>query len=631
MSRYDEDRERELMGRPRGRGRSPRDGMNHRGGGRYNDNPYADDFDPEGFNPSFNNPYGNPYGEDDFDRREPKPRGRTAGPKSYEAPDFDTMNEEQRKMYTEIKASEANEEAPVVEGEFDDGVITIVGLKGGVVSYRKHNHFIQKGELYASQDKSVIIKIINPATRLAAVFKGIPTIGLQLTEFELKDINPSAMKGRVVNAAGNIIKDLISDKVGESVSGGETGLQVTEEHVEFDTITHELAPILETGIKAIDFFTPIKAGDLVSIKGAAGSGKSVTMESLLNVVDSLNEKQAKFDKELASVDIDINDVEDRAIIEENLGKDVNLSYEKATMNANVIFVGIGERDREANALYENQMKEETYRNGTNQLRGADKIFLVSPMSDTTEAARVQTVDTLKLILKHFNDLKQSNIIIMDNLYRFLQAQGSIAGLSGETLVKNYSANLVNDIDEIKSLVGRKTTKLRNSDEIGLDYATTLFTTNLKPTDMMGITDHAVESIDLASDVVIDLESSMEYYPKIDFTKSRSNNISEDRIDAEHHRLRNQVVEILTKADDLSLQAMINDKEANIIKKAKILKSYFSQNLTGAKQFSTDPRAEYPFVKLDKVLVDIKAIVDEHKYDHISDSEIDAKSYTGAWH
>lgn len=136
--------------------------------------------------------------------------------------------------------------------------------------------------------------------------------------------------------------------------------------------------ILETGIKAIDLLSPIERGGKTGLFGGAGVGKTVLITELIN-----------------------NTVQHH--------KGVSL------------FCGIGERSREAEELYR-EMGEAGVRENT--------VMLFGQMNEAP-GARFLVGNTALTMAEYFRDDKgQDVLLLIDNIFRFVQAGSEVSGLMG---------------------------------------------------------------------------------------------------------------------------------------------------------------------------------------------------------
>jgi F-type H+-transporting ATPase subunit beta len=187
---------------------------------------------------------------------------------------------------------------------------------------------------------------------------------------------------RVVNTAepikvpvGPQVLGRIMNVFGDPQDGGEpikskTIRPIISAGVEYDDV---LVPteVLETGIKAIDFFSPLLRGGRVGLFGGAGVGKTILLTEVIHNVVVLAKN---------------NDVS--------------------------IFTGVGERIREGHELFET-LKES---------KVLPSVALVFGQMGENPAVRFKTALTDLSLAEHFRDIENRNVLFfIDNIFRFAQA------------------------------------------------------------------------------------------------------------------------------------------------------------------------------------------------------------------
>jgi len=139
--------------------------------------------------------------------------------------------------------------------------------------------------------------------------------------------------------------------------------------------------IVETGIKVIDFFTPLIKGEELGIFGGAGVGKTVLLCELMH----------------------------------------NLAFLKRKYS---VFAGLGERIREGHELYETLKKNNIL----------PWVSLVFGQMNESASRRIKVGFVAATIAEYFRDeLKKDVFFFIDNVYRFLQAGNEISMMVGEIL------------------------------------------------------------------------------------------------------------------------------------------------------------------------------------------------------
>ena len=176
--------------------------------------------------------------------------------------------------------------------------------------------------------------------------------------------------GRVFDVFGQTIDDK------EPVEGGEwRSIHQSPPPLSRQSTQSE---ILTTGIKAIDLLAPLERGGKAGLFGGAGVGKTVLITEMINNMVSQHEGIS-------------------------------------------LFCGIGERNREAEELY-HDMKEAGVLDNT--------VMLFGQMNEPP-GARFRVGHAALTMAEYFRDDAQRDVLLLiDNVFRFIQAGQEVSGLMG---------------------------------------------------------------------------------------------------------------------------------------------------------------------------------------------------------
>lgn len=166
-----------------------------------------------------------------------------------------------------------------------------------------------------------------------------------------------------------------------------------------DRVLH--SQILETGIKAIDLLSPIERGGKTGLFGGAGVGKTVLITELIN-----------------------NTVQ---------------HYKGVSL-----FCGIGERSREAEELYR-EMGDAGVR---------DKTVMLFGQMNEAPGVRFLVGKTALTMAEYFRDDKgQDVLLLIDNIFRFVQAGSEVSGLMGRMPSRvGYQPTLATELAELEERI-----------------------------------------------------------------------------------------------------------------------------------------------------------------------------------
>lgn len=358
--------------------------------------------------------------------------------------------------------------------------------------------------------------------------------------------------GRVFNSYGEIIDGLPFESK-KKVSVDNPTVSVKDVKVDNDP--------LWTGIKIIDFFSPLQKGFKMGLLGGAGVGKTVLIKELIHNI-------------------------------------------YASSNANAVFVGAGERSREGRELY-NEMKE------ANLL---DKMTMVYGQMGDNPVSRSKSVATGLRMAEYLRDEKHQDVLIfIDNIYRFIQAKAEIATDLKELLIENgYPANTASEISSVEERI--------NSNDNG---SITSFQAIYIPAD--DLTDDAVQTVMSYMDgqIVLDRKiAELGLYPAINVFKSTSRLLDAEKIGQRHFDLVEKTLAYLTRYEDLQeIIAVLgidelSEEDRNVFNRSRKIRNYFSQPMFVAEPFTN---IKGQFVDIKDVLDDVENILNG-KYDNDDESK-----------
>lgn len=310
--------------------------------------------------------------------------------------------------------------------------------------------------------------------------------------------------------------------------------------------------LLETGIKAVDFFTPIVKGGKVGLFGGAGVGKTVILSEIIHNIVILHP-------------------------EENVS----------------IFTGVGERTREGEELFQTLIESKV-------MQGVSLIY--GSMGENP-ALRFRTAFTGVTLAEHFRDsLGKDVLFFIDNIFRFAQSGYELSTLMNAIPSEGgYQATLAS---EMASFHERLVSTLKN--------AITTFEAIYVPAD--DLTDSGVQAIFPYLDSGIILSRSVYQegrFPAIDLLYSNSSSLNAETVGDEHYQTALEAQAMLKKAKALErIVSLIGESELSaddqlVYKRSKMLKNYMTQNFTVV-ETQTEKKGVHVPVK--DAVADVKAIL-----------------------
>lgn len=362
--------------------------------------------------------------------------------------------------------------------------------------------------------------------------------------------------GRVMNLFGNSM-----DGKGEILA--KTRRPIYGQNVPFDRVVIS-KEILPTGIKAIDFFSPILKGGKIGIFGGAGVGKTILLTEIIHNV--INQKES---------------------------------------NIVSVFAGVGERVREGQELYASLEESDVLKNVS---------LLYGHMGDNA-TIRVKTALASISIAEHFRDEMGKDVLFfIDNIYRFAQAGYELSMLMNTIPSEGgYQPTLSSEMAALHE-------RLFSTKEHNI----TAFEAVYVPSDDM--MDQGVQSVFTYLDATIVLSRNVYQegrYPAIDLLSSISGALRPEIVGELHAKTVLRAQTLLKNAASLDrIVALIGESEMNekdkiVYTRARLLKNYMTQSF-----FVTQPQTGKPgvFVPIADTVDDVAAILDG-KYDTVDPYEI----------
>jgi F-type H+-transporting ATPase subunit beta len=285
-----------------------------------------------------------------------------------------------------------------------------------------------------------------------------------------------------------------------------------------------------TGVKVIDLLAPLPQGGKAAMFGGAGVGKTVVVMELIHAMVT--------------------------------------SYQGIS-----VFAGVGERSREGHELL-----MEMRRSGV-----LDRSVLVYGQMNEPPGARWRVGLTALTIAEYFRDERRQNVLLlMDNVFRFVQAGSEVSGLLGRLPSRvGYQPTLATEVaalhERIASVAGTSVTAIEAVYVPADDF-----------------TDPAVTTISSHLDSMIVLSRSMAaegMYPAVDPLSSSSILLDPTVVGAEHYRVAEQVRETIAHYKELQdIISLLGVEELSahdrlIVARARRLQRFLTQPFAVTEAFT----------------------------------------------
>ncbi len=406
----------------------------------------------------------------------------------------------------------------------------VVSVRGSVIDV----HFPRRlpeihNQLKAGEDGSVVVEVlIHLSSEIVRGMALTPAQGLARGETVIDTGQPlrapvgDQLLGRVFNVFGSPI-----DYKGEVKAKEWRSIHRLAVPLHMQTTTSE---IFETGIKAIDVLAPLERGGKAGLLGGAGVGKTVLIMELINNM---------------------------------AGKYEGIS----------IFCGIGERCREGEELYR-EIKE---------VGVLEKAILVFGQMNEQPGARFRVGNAALTMAEYFrDDAKQDVLLLIDNIFRFVQAGAEVSGLLGQLPSRvGYQPTLATELAELEERICSTQTGAITS--VQAVYV---------PAD--DFTDPAVVHTfgHLSASIVLSRKmSSQGLYPAIDPLQSRSKMLSPHIVGEKHYRIAQNIRKTLAEYEELKdIIAMLGLEELSredqrTVNRARRLERFLTQPFFTTEHFT----------------------------------------------
>ncbi len=342
-------------------------------------------------------------------------------------------------------------------------------------------------EVFSQSTKRIFCQILSNADKL---YRGMKIYG---TGSNLKVPVGKEVLGRVMDLFGKPV-----DKGGPIPPGAKASIYSKAPPL---SIVKASFQILESGIKAIDFLTPIQRGGKAGFIGGAGVGKTILLTELLHNIAGGQNRMAS------------------------------------------VFAGVGERIREGQELYQ-RLKESGV---------LPKTIIILGQMNENAAIRFRVALAAVSQAEYFRDtLKEDVLFFIDNIFRFVQAGSEVATSLGTIpSEQSYQATLQTEISQLEDRL------------IPTANGTiTSFQSVYVPADE--ITDAGVNAVMSLLDNAIVLSRSVAQkgiYPPIDLYQSSAGTLTRSFLGEAHFKALTEFQKLLENYNKLShIVAIVGEEE-----------------------------------------------------------------------
>jgi F-type H+-transporting ATPase subunit beta len=288
--------------------------------------------------------------------------------------------------------------------------------------------------------------------------------------------------------------------------------------------------VFETGIKIIDVLLPLERGGKAGLFGGAGVGKTVLLTEMIhNMIDR---------------------------------------HEGISL-----FCGIGERCREGEELYR-EMKE------AGVLPGMAMVF---GQMNEPPGSRFRVCHAALTMAEYFRDEERRDVLLLiDNIFRFIQAGSEISGLMGRMPSRlGYQPTMATELSQLQE-------RIANTDTGSITSIQAVYVPADDFTDPAAV--HTFSH--LSASIVLSRKRAGEgLYPAIDPLQSSSKMVTPGVVGARHYNLAREVRQTLAQYEELKdIIAMLgleqlSPKDRGVVARARRLERFLTQPFFTTEQFT----------------------------------------------
>lgn len=406
----------------------------------------------------------------------------------------------------------------------------IVSVRGSVVDVRFEK---QLPEIYSvlrtGTEQRVVIEVL--AQRDAQTVRGIaltPTQGLA------RGMTVVDTGGPLQAPVGPGLLSRMFDVFGNAIDSDAELTEVTARSV------HRAPPplirrstkteVFETGIKVIDVLVPLERGGKTGLFGGAGVGKTVLLTELINNM---------------------------------IGKQKGVS----------IFCGIGERCREGEELYR-EMKDAGV---------LDNMAMVFGQMNEPPGARFRVGHVALTMAEYFRDDEHRDVLLLiDNVFRFIQAGMEVAGLMGQMPSRlGYQPTMGTELSGLEE-------RISNTDSGAITSIQAVYVPADDFTDPAAV--HTFSHLS-ASIVLSRKRASEGMFPAVDPLQSSSKMATPSVVGQRHYELVQEIRRTLAQYADLKdIIAMLgleqlSPEDRKLVDRARRLERFLTQPFFTTEQFT----------------------------------------------
>jgi F-type H+-transporting ATPase subunit beta len=405
----------------------------------------------------------------------------------------------------------------------------VVSVRGSVVDIRFDAHLPPIYSLLRAQDGKIAIEVL-------AQLDAHHVRGMALTPTQ------GLARGMAVEDTGGPLKAPVGKGILSrmfDVFGNAIDRQAAPTDVQWRTV-HRAPPalmqrstkseIFETGIKVIDVLVPLERGGKAGLFGGAGVGKTVLLTEMIHNM---------------------------------IGHQEGVS----------IFCGIGERCREGEELYRDMKKAGVLPN----------MVMVFGQMNEPPGSRFRVGLAALTMAEYFRDDEHRDVLLLiDNIFRFLQAGMEVSGLMGQMPSRlGYQPTMGTELSRLEE-------RIANTEAGAITSIQAVYVPADDLTDPAAV--HTFSHLS-ASIVLSRKRASEGLYPAVDLLQSNSKMATPGIVGERHYLLAQEIRRTLAQYEDLKdVIAMLgleqlSPDDRKVVARARRLERFLTQPFFATEQFS----------------------------------------------
>jgi F-type H+/Na+-transporting ATPase subunit beta len=407
---------------------------------------------------------------------------------------------------------------------------TVVAVRGSVVDVRFAEHSPPiRSLLRTGREGSVLIEV---STQIDALT--VRGIALTPTEGLARGMSVEDTGGPLRAPVGKAILSRMFDVFGNAIDGGPAPADVQLRTVHRAppplAVRSTRSEIFETGIKVIDVLVPLERGGKAGLFGGAGVGKTVLLTEMIHNM---------------------------------VGHQEGVS----------IFCGIGERCREGEELYRDMKDAGVLPN----------MVMVFGQMNEPPGARFRVGNAALTMAEYFRDDEHRDVLLLiDNIFRFIQAGMEVSGLLGQMPARlGYQPTLGTELAGLEE-------RIANTDAGAITSIQAVYVPADDLTDPAAV--HTFSHLS-ASIVLSRKRASEGLFPAVDLLQSNSTMATPGIIGERHYRLAQEIRRTLSQYEDLKdIIAMLgleqlSPEDRKTVARARLLERFLTQPFFTTEQFT----------------------------------------------